>query len=92
MKNVSSTTGKQLTVTGKIQNAIYLIKEKVTYVKPSVSNMLNQGIIIKSTSPYISPLWVVRKKNIVGEPEKFRVVVDYRELNNNSRTEKHPLP
>lgn len=46
---------------------------------------------MESTSPYNSPLWAVRKKFVHGE-EKYRVVVDFRKLNENTMEEKYSIP
>lgn len=54
--------------------------------------MLNQGIIRHSTSPWSAPIWVVPKKVDSYGQRKWRVVVDYRNLNNKTVDDKYPLP
>ncbi|HBK83635.1 MAG TPA: hypothetical protein DDZ41_08570, partial [Flavobacterium sp.] len=60
-------------------------------INSEVSNMLNNHIIRSSTSPWNSPLLVVPKKSIDGE-KKYRVVVDYRRLNDITIGSVFPLP
>jgi len=52
-----------------------------------VSELLESGIIIESTSPYNNPLVLVRKKN-----GKLRMCVDFRELNAITKREFYPIP
>ena len=97
--------GEALSTTGRVRHRIDLTTEKPIFVKPRryphkvkeiikehIEDMLQQGIIRKSRSPYCSPLWVVPKKTGTDGVEKFRVVVDYRELNRFTKAEKYPLP
>ena len=53
--------------------------------------MLNQGIVEHSVSPWNSPLLVVPKKSET-EVKKWRVVVDYRRLNEITIPDSYPLP
>ena len=49
--------------------------------------MLNRGIIWPSTSPWASPIIVVKK-----EDGTDRLVVDFRRLNSMTRKDSYPLP
>ncbi|KAL1116688.1 hypothetical protein AAG570_005160 [Ranatra chinensis] len=57
-----------------------------------VKQLLDQGVIRKSISPYCSLLWVVPKPPDAQGNLRHRVVVDYKELNKHTRSEKYPLP
>lgn len=54
--------------------------------------MLQQGIIQESNSPYNSPLWVVEKKKDNSNTKKWRIVIDYRKLNDITIEDKFPIP
>lgn len=54
--------------------------------------MLNQKIIRPSVSPWSSPVWVVPKKLDASGKQKWRVVIDYRKLNELTVDDKYPLP
>ena len=54
--------------------------------------MLEDGIIRHSKSPYSAPIWVVPKKLDASGKRKVRVVIDYRKLNDKTKTEKFPIP
>jgi len=56
-------------------------------VKEYVQNLLTQGWIRKSTSPYSSPVVCVRKKD-----SSLRLCVDFRGLNSKTVPDRHPLP
>ena len=99
------TEGEPLSTTGRIKHRIELTTTEPVFVRPrryphkvkeiirtNVNDMLSQGIIRKSKSPYCSPLWVVPKKSGCPGKEEYRVVVDYRELNLRTKVEKYPLP
>lgn len=94
-----------LTTTGRVEHSIEFIGDKPVFVKPrrypfvmkeiirqQLSEMLEQGIIRKSKSPFCSPLWVVPKQSGENGERLYRVVVDYRELNKRTTPEKYPLP
>jgi Reverse transcriptase (RNA-dependent DNA polymerase)/RNase H-like domain found in reverse transcriptase len=56
-------------------------------VKEHINNLLQRQIIQESTSPFASPVVLVRKKD-----GKLRLCVDYRLLNNQTKKYAYPLP
>lgn len=59
----------------------------VQEVEQQIEEMLTQGIIEESSSPWMAPAVFVRKKT--GE---LRLCVDYRELNKKTTKDAYPLP
>lgn len=97
--------GQQLTHTHEIQHQIITTVDKPIYSKiyryPQIheeeitrqmKEMLAQGIIRESNSPYNSPLWIVPKKIDNSGKKKWRIVIDYRKLNEVSISDKYPIP
>ena len=58
-----------------------------TKVDEMVSDMLSQGVIRPSQSPWASPVVLVRKKD-----GSIRFCVDYRKLNHITKLDEFPLP
>lgn len=54
--------------------------------------MSSQGIIKPSTSPLSSPLWVVPKKMDTSGKQKWRILIDYRKVNDLTVGDVLPLP
>ena len=52
----------------------------------------NSRIIGDSKSPYNSPLWIVPKKVDASGEKKWRVVIDFRALNEKVIGDVYPLP
>lgn len=104
-QNIFFLDGDQLTFTNEIKHEIktktdtpifsktyrypYIHKEEV---KRQISEMLNQNIIQPSCSPWSSPVWVVPKKLDSSGTQKWRVVIDYRKLNDITIGDRYPLP
>lgn len=94
-----------LTFTNKITHAIktmdnipihtksyrypYIHKEEV---KKQIESMLNQDIIKSSYSPWSAPVWVVPKKLTPTGEQKWRLVSDYRKLNEKTISDRYPIP
>ncbi|MEL7426754.1 MAG: RNase H-like domain-containing protein [Bacteroidota bacterium] len=55
--------------------------------KDQVQEMLKQGVIQPSSSPWASPIVLVKKKD-----GKYRFCIDYRKLNSVTKKDAHPLP
>lgn len=97
--------GTPLSFTNQVKHKINLTDETPIYTKTyrypeihrqevnsQISKMLNDGIIQNSTSPWSSPIWVVPKKLDASGRRKWRIVVDYRKLNQKTIDDKFPLP
>ena len=54
--------------------------------------MLNDDIIKPSMSPWSAPIWVVPKKLDSSGQRKWRVVIDYRKLNDITIGDSYPIP
>lgn len=54
--------------------------------------MLSQGIIKPSFSPWSAPVWIVPKKRDASNVQKWRLVIDYRKLNDKTISDKYPIP
>lgn len=61
-------------------------------VRTQISDMLEQGIIRPSFSPWSSPVWIVPKKKDASGKLKWRLVIDYRRLNEKTISDRYPLP
>lgn len=61
-------------------------------INRQIEEMLAQGIIRPSRSSFSSPVFLVGKKPGPDGQQAFRLVVDYRLLNNNTVKSQYPLP
>ena len=61
-------------------------------VKKQIDKMLKQGIIRPSISPWSAPLWIVPKKLDASGEQKWRIVIDFRRLNDVTVGDAYPLP
>ena len=72
-------------------------KHKIPYklidtVNRQIEEWIRMGIIRPSTSPYNSPIWVVPKKLDASGNPRWRVVTDFRKLNEHTEDDSYPLP
>lgn len=95
-----------LTTTNIYKENIRLNKSaKPAYIKPyriphaqkaeihkQIDNMLKEGIIEETRSKWSAPLLIVPKKVDQNGNKKWRVVIDYRQLNKQIQDDKFPLP
>lgn len=64
-----------------------------TEINEQVKKMLKNKVIEPSISEYNSPILLVPKKSLPGNPGKrWRLVIDYRQLNKKLLADKFPLP
>lgn len=61
-------------------------------VRRQINDMLDQKIIRPSYSPWSSPVWIVPKKKDASGRQKWRMVIDYRKLNEKTISDRYPLP
>ncbi|KAH8339716.1 hypothetical protein KR074_004260, partial [Drosophila pseudoananassae] len=63
------------------------------FVNNEIKDLLKNGIIRPSRSPYNNPIWVVGKKgtDVSGSPNK-RLVIDFRKLNSKTIADKYTMP
>lgn len=67
----------------------FVHKEEVT---KQINEMLEKNIIRPSNSPWSSPIWIVAKKADASGKKKWRLVIDYRKLNEKTIDDRYPLP
>lgn len=61
-------------------------------IQEQIQKLLDDKIIRPSVSPYSAPIWIVDKKNDASGQKKYRMVIDYRRLNEKTVEDKYPLP
>lgn len=82
-------TNSDKPVASKTYRYPHIHKEEVNR---QIDDMLKQNIIRHSKSPWSAPLWVVPKKLDSSGNRKWRVVIDYRKLNDVTVGDSYPLP
>lgn len=82
-------TKDELPVYSKSYRYPFCHKEEV---QRQIMKMLDQGIIRPSSSPWSSPIWVVPKKIDASGTKKWRLVIDYRKLNQKTIDDRYPIP
>ena len=60
--------------------------------KTQIQEMLTNGVIKHSDSPWNALIWVVPKKSDATGAERFRMVINYRKLNDVTIDDKYPIP
>jgi hypothetical protein len=61
-------------------------------MRRQVEGLRREEIIRKSNSPWNSPLLIVPKKTDAAGGKKWRLVIDYRKVNENTVGDTYPLP
>lgn len=85
----SINTTDELPVHSKTYRYPYIHREEV---QTQIGKMLEQGIIRPSTSAWSAPIWVVPKKSDASGKIKWRLVIDFRKLNEKTIDDKYPIP
>ena len=75
-------TGDSLPIT---QKPYTLPLKHIEWVQRELEILEKAGVIVRSVSPWASPIVVVPKRTALGEPPKQRLCVDYRALNSHSK-------
>lgn len=82
-------TKDDIAIKSKIYRYPYVHKDEI---QRQILDMLQNGIISPSSSPYNSPVWIVSKKPDASGIKKFRLVIDYRKLNEKTIDDSYPIP
>jgi len=103
--NLFSDPNDKLTYTTKVKAEIRTNTETPVYskfyqypmslkeeVSKQINELLDNGIIRPSRSPYNSPVLIVPKKLDASNVKKYRMVIDYRKLNSVTIADRYPLP
>ncbi|XP_046810943.1 uncharacterized protein LOC124420804 [Lucilia cuprina] len=61
-------------------------------VERQITELLSEGVIRPSKSPYNSPIWVVLKKPKPNGEKQYRMVVDFKRLNSVTIPDTYPIP
>ena len=78
MLEVEIDTGDGLPIT---QKPYTLPLKHTEWVQRELEILEKAGVIVRCVSPWASPIVVVPKRTVPGEPPKWRLCVDYRALN-----------
>ena len=62
------------------------------FIQKDIQKKLDEGIIEPSNSPSSSPIWIVPKRSDPQGKPRWRMVVDFRELNQRTVGDAYPLP
>ncbi|KAH8240271.1 hypothetical protein KR038_007555, partial [Drosophila bunnanda] len=63
------------------------------FVNREIRDLLKNGIIQNSASPYNNPIWVGDKKGVDGAGNRnLRLVIDFRKLNERTIADGYPMP
>lgn len=104
-KDIFHSENSDLTFTNAVKHKIRTKDEEPVYVKSfrhphamkteiqnQIQKLLELNVIRPSISPYSAPVWIVPKKADASGKKKFRMVIDYRKLNDKTVEDKYPLP
>lgn len=63
-----------------------------TEISSQIKKLLDDNIIRPSISPYSAPVWIVPKKADASGKRKYRMVIDFRKLNDKTIEDKYTIP
>ena len=61
-------------------------------ISTQMDNLLEKEVIRRSKSPYNSPIWLVPRKADASGKKKWRIVVNFRKVNEYTDQYAYPLP
>nr|CAH7756694.1 unnamed protein product [Callosobruchus chinensis] len=88
IKHHIRTTG-EIPVHTKSYRYPHMLKSEI---QSQVKSLLDQNIIRHSNSAYNSPVWLIPKKADASGKKKWRMVVNYRKLNEKTIDDRYPIP
>jgi hypothetical protein len=96
-EKLSATTAIKHKINTKDENPVYTKSYRYPHhfkkdIEEQIQEMLLNGIIQPSNSPYNAPIWVVPKKSDASGKRKVRLVIDYRKLNEKTVDDRYPIP
>lgn len=105
MSDVFLLPGEPLTATNLVVHRIELTDAVPVFIRQypipqalqgvlqeQINKLLCEGVIEPSESPYNSPIWIVPKKDAADGSKQWRLVIDFRKLNEKTLTFPYPLP
>lgn len=104
-KDIFYCDGIPLSFTNQVKHCIRTKNEDPIYVKPyrqppsqsqeiknQIEKLLKENVIQESHSPWSAPVHLVPKKKDASGEIKYRMVIDYRRLNEITVDDRYPLP
>lgn len=104
-KNIFYAEDSDLSFCNAVKHQIRTTDDDAVYVKSfrhphamqeeiqnQIQKLLDGKIIQPSISPYSAPVWVVPKKMDASGKKKYRMVIDFRKLNEKTKDERWPIP
>lgn len=104
-RKIFQNTQEYLSTTSEITHSIKTTSDKPIFtrayrhpyaqkeeIRSQIQELLKNQIIQPSRSPWSSPACIVSKKPDASGKQKFRMVIDYRKLNQITIDDKYPIP
>ena len=61
-------------------------------LQAQIDSLVKKGVLAPSTSEYSSPTWVIKKHTKPGETPNYRLITDFRMLNQITQGSNYPIP